>query len=744
MVASDTPSGAFAALHPGLQRWIAENWIDRGSAGLSPAQEAAIPGILAGRDCVLEAPTAGGKTEAVLFPTLTRAAAEGGPGVLVLYLAPLRALLNDLERRAVVYAAACQLEAFKWHGEVDQADKLARLRRPPHLLLTTPESVEAILLRKAERATFFRPLRCVVVDEAHSFAGDDRGGQLGALLERLRALAAAPFQRVALTATVGNPGALLDWLRGASPGTGDRIRVPPRRPPERDLRVHFFDRRADTEDTPPAQRSDVRRFLALREELAGRRSIVFVRSRSEAEKVARGFLLAEQSGVAPAVRVRTHHGNVSRFYREEAERLIRLARESGIDAIVSTSTLELGIDIGALDTVVQLDGLASAGAFLQRLGRTGRRAGRPQRFRGLCVEADGLLLLVAAVSLGLRGVSEALHLPQRAFHLLAHQILSLSLERLGITAEAAWAVLHRAHAFSGIAGAEFGALVEHMLADDWLRSDGDVLLVGPETERVFLGAGWRRLFAVFDGAPLYDVVHGSGQVGTLDAAFVEALQPPCHFVLAGRLWRVRSIDAKHRAVRVDPGPAGDAPRWLAYAGLGGPRVPFETAQEAGRLLHGAALPPFVDQAARAELQALREERADLDWRPDVVPLRASEGGEVHLWLYAGDGIARTLARLLDLSGVGRVTARWDRVTVRTEWPGADAATAVRAALDRVVAGDLAEAGALRRLLEEGQPLGPFSPFARCLPPALCRAALVERTLDVEGTLRYLRTAALCP
>jgi ATP-dependent Lhr-like helicase len=702
--------------------------------GLSSIQRVAIPAILDGADCVVEAPTASGKTEAVLFPALTRAAAAGGRSVPVLYLAPLRALLNNLEDRGEMYAERCGLTAFKWHGDVGQQEKIAALRQPPRLLLTTPESVEAILLRKSGWRDFFADLQIVIIDEAHNFAAGDRGGHLLCLLERVTAAAPAPPQRIALSATVGNPDALLRWLTGTRRPLGRRVVASQDgSPKESDYEVRLFDEDADTDEMPPEQRAEYRRFISLRQLLPGHRSLVFVRSRKAAEGLASAFHRG-----APHLRVRTHHSAVSKFFREEAERLIQIASEDGLHAIISTSTLELGIDIGELQRVVQMDALASPSSFLQRVGRTGRRPGKPRYFRGLLTRRDDLPVLTATVNLALKGRSEALAPPRRAFHLLAHQLICLALQSFGVRPDAAWETLSAADCLSGIDRSELDQLIDHMVGAGYLRRADGLLVVGEETERRYLGANWRRLFAVFDSAPLYEVLNHRQQIGTLDAKFVEALEAPFFFVLGGKLWRADRVDAESHIVKASAAREGTAPAWESF---GGPGVPLETAQEAGRLLHNGEVPGFLDPDAAAALRQLRNDTAGLPWRPGQVAMIVSPGGFARIVTFAGDRINRTLARVLGSAAVGTATASYQEVTLtKGTADAAELRAALDAALGAVIRGPLSNPLTLARALAEHQPLWPFSPFAHCLPPSLWASALVEQSLDPEGLIQIVHAA----
>ena len=678
-------------LHPGLRRWLRE----AGWSGLRQAQVEAIPVILAGHDCVIEAPTAGGKTEAVLFPSLTRAAESSGTGVRILYLAPLRALLNNLELRGETYAEACGLDAFKWHGDVDQLKKVRALTRPPALLMTTPESVEAILLRKAEAAAFFADLGTVILDEAHNFAAGDRGGHLLSLLERLEHLVDRSPQRIALSATVGNPEAMLRWLAGRHRKPGERVRVA-QPPGDRDFQVCLFPEHDDTHGSPE-KRGRYRRFQALAGLLPGHRCLVFVRSRAGAEQLAQGFieLNHHRKGGRP-IRIRTHHSAVSKYYREAAERMIQLCSqvsEDRLDAIISTSTLELGIDIGALDRVIQMDALASPSGFLQRVGRTGRRANQPQFFRGLCTKTEDLVVLTAAVNLGWKQRSEDLILPRRAFHLLAHQLLCLALQTHGVSQERAWEVLSGAHSFSGIGRSELDRLVDHMVRTEYLRRVDGVLVTGDRTEREFLRAGWRRLFAVFDSAPLYEVLHRRKAVGTLDARFVETLDVPFFFVLGGKVWKAEAVDVTSRAVRALPSRAGEAPKWTSF---GGPGVPFETAQEAGALLHGhEPLPEFLAPEARSAMDLLVQNRAGVGWGPGDVILRTTGAGSAIVLTFAGDRINRTFARLLQALGVGETAASYSEIELKKgPEDRSELEAAFKAAISEVRSGSLSDAEAI--------------------------------------------------
>jgi len=211
-------------LHPALAHHLVNSL---GWRSLRPLQNEAIEPLLAGRDAVLLAPTAGGKTETAMFPLLTAMERERWTGVSALYVCPLKALLNNLAPRLATYAAWLGRSVAVWHGDVSASTRRRILRERPDVLLTTPESVEAMLVStKVEHRHFLGDVRAVVVDEIHALAGDDRGWHLLAVLERLTRLCGRPLQRVGLSATIGNPEELLTWLQGAGRGRPASVVAP--------------------------------------------------------------------------------------------------------------------------------------------------------------------------------------------------------------------------------------------------------------------------------------------------------------------------------------------------------------------------------------------------------------------------------------------------------------------------------------------------------------------------------------
>lgn len=697
-------------LHPRLQDFVKDKWKD-----LTPIQKESFDPIYQGKSCIIEAPTSGGKTEAVLFPLLTRIASNNSTGFKVLYIAPLKALLNDLALRVIPYAKMCYKEAFKWHGDVSQGEKVKQMLFPSDILLTTPESIEAILLRKPNWVEVFQHLETIVIDEAHYFALTERGSHLISLLQRIECDLKKQPQRIAVSATIGNPDDLLSWLIGDKPD-GKRIQVTAKAEKERDFMIHYF------------MEDGISLHSLLYNQLIKKKSIVFERSRTATEETAtRINEINKLTAAKIPVNVRTHHSSVSKKMREEAEGSIKQNNESSLNAIISTSTLELGIDIGDLDQVIQIGGLNSSGSFLQRVGRTGRRPGKPQFFRGLCVEPDELVLLTACVNLGMERVSEKILFPKKAFHILAHQIICLCLQKLGTTADNIWNTLFKVSCFSQISRRQFDALVAHMIKEDYLRIvNGNLLLISNKTEDEFLRANWRRLFAIFDTGPMYNVVDGKKVIGTLDSGFARTQKLPFVFVLGGKEWDAINIDHELQQVSVKKNETGLAPKWKTIASHD---IPFELAQEVGKLLMINEIPSFLDGSAIGILKIQRNEHKELKWQPGKWIMDTSlESNRIYLWTFSGDKINRSIKILLSADMEVDINYDYKQIIIDFKKEEINVANF----LESITALTSKSKEALESLALQQMETKWFSKFSECLPETL-----TKQTIYFEGLAREL-------
>jgi ATP-dependent Lhr-like helicase len=609
-------TSAFDRLSPALQYQIVN---ELGFSGLRPVQEAAASAILGGENCVVLAPTAGGKTEAAFFPLLSRMDREDWSPISVIYVAPIRALLNNLEARIQRYAQMIGRRAFKWHGDVSATEKKGFVNDPGDILLTTPESLEVMLMsRRVPTARVFAGLQAVVIDEIHAFVGDDRGGHLASVLERLSRFCGRDVQRIGLSATVGNPGDILRWVTGSS--RRPRRVVDPggaRREPA--LAIDWV-----------ATLPNAAKVIAALH--PGKKRLVFVDSRRKVEALGQAL---REHGVDTYVT----HSSLSVDERKAAEQ----AFEGGRDCvIIATSALELGIDIGDLDHVLQIDAPSTVAALLQRMGRTGRRNSTVPNCTFLATDDLGLLRASAIVRLFRKGFVESVRVPTKAAHLLAHQLMALTIqEEGGVPVADWWSWVSSAAPFSGLSDADRAELVAHMLAEDILFESGGRYALGARGEKLY---GWRNfseLYAVFSTPQTLRVMFGAQEIGAIDALFAQGEpQGTLSFTLGAKAWRAVEVNWKESIVRVEPIASAALARWQGPPQLLG----WDLCQAIRDVLASDTLDAEWSQRARIKLAELR---AAHDLLADDGHALVADGHGLRLWTFAGGRANNLLGRVLE-------------------------------------------------------------------------------------------------
>lgn len=695
-----------ADLHPVLLHHIVNSlqW-----PGLRPLQEAAVLPLLAGDDALLLAPTAGGKTEAAAFPLLSRMVAESWSGTSVLYLCPLKALLNNLAPRLDRYAGWIGRTAEVWHGDITASRRRAILAARPDLLLTTPESLESMLVsQNVDHRVFFAGLRAVVVDEVHAFAGDDRGWHLLAVLERLTHLVGRPIQRVGLSATVGNPSRLVTWLQGSNVGNRPAHVVAP------DVLVAGPGGVAPAAPTGEIELDYVGSLQNAATILAtlhaGQKRLVFCESRQAVEEL--GSLLRGR-GITTFL----SHASLSADERRRSEEAFAEARDC---VIVSTSTLELGIDVGDLDRVIQIDTPATVASFLQRLGRTGRRPGSIRNCLFLTRDGDSLLEAAALLLLWGRGWVEPVVAPPEPRHIAAQQMLALCLQehRAGDQTWAQW--------WNGLAPFDRSAdpILRYLIDQGYLDSDTGMLFIGPEAERRFGHRHFMAMTAVFTGAPEFTVLVGRDELGRIDPALLtEEIQGDRRLLLNGRSWRVTYIDWRRRRCFVEPADGGGKARWTTggWSGLG-----FELSRAMREVLLGADPPVKLTRRASDRLALEREDRSSLIHPGGTVIVRDRGGDDLRWWTWAGFRANATLASTL--SEVVDPIQRFDDQQIRLRGD-------LTAAEFKALAADASQRLSLPEVNKKA--LDGLK-FSQALPERLAMATLAARLADIDGAEAVLK------
>jgi ATP-dependent Lhr-like helicase len=565
---------ALDRFHPLIAGWFTDRF-----GTPTPAQAGGWPAIASGRDTLIAAPTGSGKTLAgflwAINALLLEGLRDGAGGPLpdettVVYVSPLKALGNDVHanlagplqelrgRAAASGAGLPEIRVAVRSGDTPAADRARMSRRPPHILITTPESLYILLTADGSRA-YIRHARTVIVDEIHAVAPDKRGAHLALSLERLDRLAGRRLQRIGLSATQKPVEAIARLLTGAGRDCAI-VDAGHRRPWELSIEVPGPPR-------GPIVANDVRdavydRLAALAAQ--HRTTLVFVNTRRLAERVAHqlGRRLGESQ-------VAAHHGSLSRRLRFEAERRLKSGE---LRVVVATASLELGIDIGHVDLVCHLGAPPSIAVLLQRVGRAGHTVGGVSRGILFPFTRDEMLQCAAAVRAARAGELDTVVLPQAPRDVLAQQIVAAAAaEEIG--EDDLYALVRRTDPYRGLARAEFDQIVEMLaegIARRWGRSGA--YLHRDRTRGTVRGRRGARLAAVTSGGAIpdtadFDVVHDPEGVlvGRVNEDFAVESMAGDVFLLGNTSWRIRRVESGRVRVEDARGAPPSVPFWLGEA-----------------------------------------------------------------------------------------------------------------------------------------------------------------------------------
>jgi ATP-dependent Lhr-like helicase len=650
-------SSAFHQLDSRIQRWI---W-QAGWTELKDAQERAIAPILRGdTDVIIAAATASGKTEAAFFPVLTKLLVNPVGNGVALYISPLKALINDQWARLDGLCESLEIPVTPWHGDSPDSKKKHFLKKPAGCVLITPESLEALLMRHgAGIANTLRGLQYCVIDELHSFLDNARGRQLQSLLHRMDTALARSVPRIGLSATLGKMELAADFLR---PGSPERVEIIQSHDTTQELQVlvkgyldlpppsdtersrHCQDGGSiDKDDEVPAGMLGVGRHMF--QVLRGSNNLIFPNSRGKVELYS-DLLRRQCEREKVPNEFWPHHGSLSREIREETEAALK-SKERPASAICTT-TLELGIDIGAVKSVAQVGPAPSVASLRQRLGRSGRRKGDPAILRVYALEdpltahsaasdqlREGLLQSIAQINLLIRGWYEA---PRRSsLHLstLIQQILALIAQYGGITAARAWQILCQSDVFGGITKDDFSELLRELGTRKVLMQDPSGLLL-PDTLGEKL-VNHYSFYAAFATDEEFRIVSGGKTLGSVPIS--RPISEGSYVIFGGRRWHVTALHASEKVIEVVPAKGGRPPLFDGGAG----KVHDEVRQEMRRVLSDTPPIPFLDKTA---MQLVAEARAYYGkCKLDVVDIMQS-GKDVRIFTWHGDWINDTLVLML--------------------------------------------------------------------------------------------------
>jgi ATP-dependent Lhr-like helicase len=642
-----TTSSAFELLDERIQRWIwAQEWSE-----LRDIQERAIREIMGGRhDVIITAATASGKTEAAFLPLLTRLVQ--GEGGLLVYISPLKALINDQFGRLTTLCEMLEVPVWPWHGDVSQSTKARFLKKPTGVLLITPEALEATLcLRGSALARIFGKLEAMVIDELHAFIGEERGKQLQSLLHRTEDAVGRRIQRVGLSATLGDMPLAARFMRPN--GAADTV-ILQSGSDGNSLKLIIKGYLEESQDLPLLEVKGPKSNDAVVEDLykvmRGSNNLLFPNTRALVERYASALRARCEADSVPN-EFWPHHGSLSREIREDTEQALK-SREMPATA-VCTNTLELGIDIGPVKSVGQVGAPHAVASLRQRLGRSGRRKGQPAVLRVYCVEPEltttshlldelreGFIQSCAMVSLLLEGWFEPPKVDALHFSTLIQQILSLISQKSGVLPARAYALLCKTGPFAGVSAADFAALLKQMGHYELLMQESDgTLLHAKRGEKL---VNHYSFYAAFAEEAEFRIVTAGRTLGAMPIS--SPVSEGSFLLFGGKNWRVSQVDIKSKTLTVDPARTGKPPQFVSSGA-----VVHGVVRERMRAILADTSPlPYVDSVG---VQLLAEARAAFSrvqlHTHDIV----QQGARILVFTWMGDAANEALVLALRHAGV---------------------------------------------------------------------------------------------
>ncbi|MHA3027764.1 DEAD/DEAH box helicase [Chromohalobacter israelensis] len=743
---ADTHSSGFFRLDRRIQRWI---W-RQGWTQLRELQEKAIVPVLDGRqDVLLSAATASGKTEAAFMPALTgllQAMDTGhSPMPLILYVAPLKALINDQYQRLELLVEGTDIALTPWHGDISGTYKKRFRKTPGGVLLITPESLEAMFSRTGtEIPRLFAGLRQVIIDEWHAFISTERGVQLQSQLARLEIALGRSIPRIGLSATLGDLSLAAEELR---PGGGQAVFPIESRSDHQELRVQLrgyekVSPRLGRKETDALAREgrevpieDVTHGddLVIRDHLfdtlRGESNLIFANSKRQVELFAELLRRKSEDRRLPE-EFFVHHGSLSKDLRHHVEQSLKSDKRPM--TAVCTSTLELGVDIGSVTSIAQIGPPHEVASLRQRLGRSGRR-GEPAILRMYVTEANltpqtpyldrlrpGIYQATAMVQLLIEGWCE----PPRTGYLhlstLIQQILSLIAQYGGATAADLWRTLVKTGPFRHLQQVQFTTLLRAMGQEDLLvQTDSGLLLHGPVGERI---VNHYDFYAAFSAPEEFTLFHAGKMIGMLPID--SPLEAGGMLIFAGRRWVIVDIDDDRKVITLKPSSGGVPPLFGGVAGM----VRRKVRQRMRQLYTEGEPAGFLNRGAQRLFgqggSFFREMGLD---RTSLL----QEGGQALILPWESDSVLNTLALLLRQRGLA---AEREGIAVSVQECRCEDLPAVFASIleSPPVSADQLAALAENKRIEK---------YDEYLPEDLLCSEFAARTLDLDGALQAMRGMA---
>lgn len=603
---------------------------DKGWEQLRPIQAAAITRILSSdENFILASRTASGKTEAAFLPILSKVDFRV-VGIQVLYISPLIALINDQFYRIEELCKYLDITVTKWHGEANKTLKEKIVKQPNGITLITPESLEAMFVNKPFNVKqLFSNLKYVVIDEIHSFIGTDRGIQLKSILSRLQQINTTPFGIVGLSATIGDYD---EAKRFTGNELNTKVLLDSRAKEIHTLFRYFKD---SGNELPLELMKDL--YLETKDN----KVLIFPNSRGRAEEVA-VKLKKISDRVKGHSNYFSHHSSVDREVREFVEYFAKNNIRQNF-CISCTSTLELGIDIGTVDEVVQIDATHSIASLIQRVGRSGRKDGERSNLFLYATNPWSLLQSLACWLLYKDGFIEPPLSTAKPYDILLHQALSISKGHSGIKLMELINQLKENFAFNQIELVEINEIVNHLIQIDYLEKLQNEVIIGVEGEKI---VNSRDFYSVFKTEENFKVVSAGNTIG--EVPFSPQIVVDANILLAAKIWKIKFIDFKSKKIEVIPAKDGKKPTFYGSGAIIHPQIRVKMFE----VLCDKNDYEFLDQPSCDEIETMRKDFAvfDIQNLSTDRPLLATEK-HVKLFTFTGTRINRTFQMLLNIAGI---------------------------------------------------------------------------------------------
>ncbi len=604
---------------------------NKGWEELRPIQVAAITKIMSSDDnVILASKTASGKTEAAFLPILSRVNFNE-EGVQVLYISPLIALINDQFNRVEELCKDLEICVTKWHGESNKSQKNNLLKSPSGIVLITPESIEAMFVNKPYNIkSLFSNLKYIVIDEIHSFIGSDRGNQLKSLLYRLQEINKNRIIKIGLSATIGdyNEAKLFTGQPELTKVLLDKNAK------EINIKFKFF--KSTTQELPIELLND------LYHETKNNKVLIFPNSRGRVEEISVKLkrISEKHNGHNNYF---SHHSSVDKEVREYVEHFAKNNKRENF-CISCTSTLELGIDIGTVDEVVQIDSAHSIATLIQRVGRSGRKDNMTSQLFLYATNSWSLLQSISCWLLYKEGFIEPIKTNLKPFDILLHQILSIIKSYSGVTLSHLNDSIQKNFTFRDILIEDINDLLQYMVQIDFLEKIRNEYIIGVEGEKIVNN---REFYSVFSAEENFKVIHSGNTIGNMPLS-LQTIEGENIF-LAAKVWKIRNIDLKSKKIDVIPALDGKKPQFNSGDGV---YVHEKIRTKMFEIILGNYKFPFLDNSGSNEIEILKTDFSNFNFtdeefeRPILV-----KNTTLHFYTFTSSKINSTLSVLFKLSHI---------------------------------------------------------------------------------------------